>query len=168
MLVCPAHGLCAEPGLPHRHLHHRRRSAADFGLSAQSLGSFAGLFGLSFGVAQLLMGIGMDIYGLRRTVLLAFPLAIAGQRCRRCTQLWLADAGPVADRRGLRARLSGQHHVHLAPLSSRALCLLSGMGMGVGGLGLLFTGTPLAWLVQHWAGAPALGCWPCCRCCRGC
>ena len=33
----------------------------DFGLSAQSLGSFAGLFGLSFGVAQLLMGIGMDI-----------------------------------------------------------------------------------------------------------
>ena len=28
---------------------------ADFGLSAQSLGAFAGLFGLSFGVAQLLM-----------------------------------------------------------------------------------------------------------------
>ena len=26
---------------------------------------------------------------------------------------------------------------------------LSGVGMGVGGLGLLFTGTPLAWLVQH-------------------
>ncbi|MDD2546385.1 MAG: MFS transporter, partial [Burkholderiaceae bacterium] len=26
---------------------------------------------------------------------------------------------------------------------------MSGVGMGVGGLGLLFTGTPLAWLVQH-------------------
>jgi MFS family permease len=50
----------------------------DFGLTAQSLGAFAGLFGLSFGVAQLLMGIGMDLYGLRRTVLLSFPLAIAG------------------------------------------------------------------------------------------
>ena len=50
----------------------------DFGLSAQSLGSFAGLFGLSLGVAQLLMGIGMDIYGLRRTVVLTFPLTIAG------------------------------------------------------------------------------------------
>ncbi|NOJ99796.1 MFS transporter, partial [Corallococcus coralloides] len=25
----------------------------------------------------------------------------------------------------------------------------SGVGMGVGGLGLIFTGTPLAWLVQH-------------------
>jgi MFS family permease len=27
---------------------------------------------------------------------------------------------------------------------------LSGVGMGVGGLGLLLTGTPLAWLVQQW------------------
>ncbi|HAU57101.1 MAG TPA: MFS transporter, partial [Comamonadaceae bacterium] len=51
---------------------------ADFGLSAQSLGAFAGLFGLSFGVAQLLMGVALDLYGLRRTVLTAFPLAIAG------------------------------------------------------------------------------------------
>ena len=32
---------------------------ADFGLSAQSLGAFAGLFGLSFGVAQLLMGVAL-------------------------------------------------------------------------------------------------------------
>ena len=50
----------------------------DFGLTAGSLGTFAGLFGLSFGIAQFVMGIGMDLYGLRRTVLSAFPLAIAG------------------------------------------------------------------------------------------
>ena len=50
----------------------------DFGLSAESLGAFAGLFGLSFGVTQLFMGVGMDLYGLRKTVLTAFPLAIAG------------------------------------------------------------------------------------------
>ena len=51
---------------------------ADFGISPDSLGAFAGLFGLSFGVTQLLMGIGMDLYGLRRTVLVAFPLAGLG------------------------------------------------------------------------------------------
>ncbi|HQD15212.1 MAG TPA: MFS transporter, partial [Ottowia sp.] len=50
----------------------------DFGLSAQSLGAFAGLFGLSFGVAQLLMGITMDRYGLRPTVLASAPVSIAG------------------------------------------------------------------------------------------
>ena len=51
---------------------------ADFGISPDSLGAFAGLFGLSFGVTQLLMGIGMDLYGLRRTVLVAFPVGGAG------------------------------------------------------------------------------------------
>ena len=50
----------------------------DFGLSAASLGAFAGLFGLSFGVTQFVMGIGMDVVGLRRTVLSAFPLTVIG------------------------------------------------------------------------------------------
>jgi len=50
----------------------------DFGLQAASLGTFAGLFGLSFGVAQLLMGVALDRYGLRRTVLAAACLGIAG------------------------------------------------------------------------------------------
>ena len=45
----------------------------DFGISASSLGAFAGLFGLSFGVVQLLMGIGMDLYGLRRTASVSWP-----------------------------------------------------------------------------------------------
>ncbi|MBS0494334.1 MAG: MFS transporter, partial [Proteobacteria bacterium] len=50
----------------------------DFGLSTQSLGAFAGLFGLSFGLAQLLMGIALDRYGLRPVVLATAPLSIAG------------------------------------------------------------------------------------------
>ena len=33
----------------------------DFGLAPASLGAFAGLFGLSFGVTQFFMGIGMDV-----------------------------------------------------------------------------------------------------------
>lgn len=50
----------------------------DFGLSSSSLGAFAVLFGLAFGVTQFFMGIGMDLYGLRRTVLSVFPLAVVG------------------------------------------------------------------------------------------
>ena len=38
-------------------------------------GFVAGLFGLSFGVAQLLMGVGLDLWGLRRTVLTALGIA---------------------------------------------------------------------------------------------
>ena len=51
---------------------------ADFGLSAQPLGIFAGAFHFAFGALQLFMGIGIDLHGVRRTVLAAFPLAIAG------------------------------------------------------------------------------------------
>jgi MFS family permease len=40
---------------------------------------------------------------------------------------------------------------------SRRFAFFSGMGMGVGGLGLLFTGTPLAWLVQHWGWRTGFG-----------
>ena len=51
---------------------------AEFGLSPQALGVFAGAFHFAFGALQLLMGIGIDLQGVRRTVLLAFPLAIVG------------------------------------------------------------------------------------------
>ena len=123
---------------------------AEFGLSAQSLGAFAGLFGLSFGVAQLLMGVGLDLYGLRRTVLTAFPLAIAGSA--------LSALAP-----GYAGLMAGQLLIGVGCSPAFLACTLfiarhfpadrfafiSGVAMGVGGLGLLFTGTPLAWLVQH-------------------
>ena len=51
---------------------------AEFGLSAQALGLFAGAYHFAFGGMQLFMGIGIDLHGVRRTVLTAFPLAIAG------------------------------------------------------------------------------------------
>jgi len=50
----------------------------EFTLSAQQLGLFAGAFHFAFGALQFFMGMGIDVYGLRRTVLVAFPCAIAG------------------------------------------------------------------------------------------
>ena len=51
---------------------------ADFALNAQALGLFAGAFHFAFGAMQLFMGIGIDLHGVRRTMLSAFPIAIAG------------------------------------------------------------------------------------------
>jgi predicted MFS family arabinose efflux permease len=124
---------------------------SDFGLSPASLGAFAGLFGLSFGIAQFVMGIGMDLYGLRRTVLSVFPLAVAGAI--------LSAAAPSYGWLMLGQLLIG---VGCAPaflactvfisrhFPSERFAFISGVGMGVGGLGLLLTGTPLAWLVERW------------------
>ena len=123
----------------------------EFGLSGQALGAFAGLFGLSFGVAQLLMGIGLDVYGLRRTVLLAFALAVAGSALSALAPSygWLM-AGQLLIGMGCSPAFIASTVFIARHFPVERFALFSGMSMSVGGLGLIFTGTPLAWVVQHW------------------
>ena len=123
---------------------------AEFGLSAEALGVFAGAFAFAFGTMQLFMGIGIDLYGVRRTLLAAFPLAIAGSL--------LSALAP-----GYGGVLLGQVLIGVGCAPAFLVCtvfiaryfpasrfaMVSGVAMGVGGLGMLFTGTPLAWLVQQ-------------------
>ncbi|WP_338798888.1 MFS transporter [Acidovorax sp. DW039] len=123
---------------------------AEFGLSAQALGVFAGAFAFAFGTMQLFMGIAIDLYGLRRTVLVVFPVAIAG-------------AGLSALAPGYGWVLLGQMLIGVGCSPAFLVCTVfiaryfapakfaavSGVAMGVGGLGMLFTGTPLAWMVQQ-------------------
>jgi predicted MFS family arabinose efflux permease len=123
---------------------------AEFGLSAQALGAFAGAFAFAFGGMQLFMGVGIDLYGVRRTLLVAFPLTIAGAL--------LSALAP-----GYGTVLLGQVLIGVGCAPAFLVCtvfiaryfppgrfaMVSGVAMGIGGLGMLFTGTPLAWLVQH-------------------
>ncbi len=51
---------------------------AEFDLSTGQLGLFAGIFHFAFGALQIFMGIGIDLYGIRRTLLLAMPLTVLG------------------------------------------------------------------------------------------
>ncbi len=131
---------------------------ADLGLPATSLGTFAGLFGLSFGVAQLLMGIALDCYGLRRTVLWAAPLSAAGALLSALapTQGWLM-AGQVLIGIGCSPAFVACTLFIARHFAADRFTFLSGMSLGVGGLGLLFTGTPLAWVVQHWGWRTGFG-----------
>lgn len=123
----------------------------DFGLSAESLGAFAGLFGLSFGVTQLFMGVGMDLYGLRKTVLTAFPLAIAGSLVSALAPSYHGlMLGQLLIGIGCSPAFLACTMFIARHFPSDRFAFMSGVGMGVGGLGLLFTGTPLAWLVQHY------------------
>jgi len=55
----------------------------DFAASPQALGTFAGAFHFAFGATQIFVGIGIDLYGIRRTVLTAFPVVVAGSLSRR-------------------------------------------------------------------------------------
>ena len=123
---------------------------AEFGLSAQALGVFAGTCRVGFGSMHRCMGLAVDIWGMRRTLLVAFPMAIAG-----------AALSAVAT--GYSMLLLGQVLIGVGCAPAFLVCTVfiaryfapsrfaavSGAAMGVGGLGMLFTGTPLAWLVEQ-------------------
>ncbi len=123
----------------------------DFGLSAQALGAFAGLFGLSFGVAQLLMGITMDRYGLRPTVLASAPVSIAGAALSALAPShgWLM-LGQIMIGVGCSPAFLACTIFIARHFPSERFAFFSGLSLGLGGLGLMLTGTPLAWVVQHW------------------
>ena len=121
---------------------------ADFNLSAQQLGGFAGAFHFAFGAMQLFMGVSIDLHGVRRTVLVAFPFAVVGA-------LLSAFSGHYA------MVVVGQVLVGIGCAPAFLVCTVfisrrfaperfaavSGLMMGVGGLGMLVTATPLAWVV---------------------
>ncbi|MDQ0588895.1 putative MFS family arabinose efflux permease [Variovorax paradoxus] len=123
--------------------------AQHFGLTAQALGLWAGTFHFMFGATQLAMGVSIDIYGVRRTVLTAFPLAIAGAV--------LCAAAP-----SFHALLLGQAMIGVGCAPAFLACTvfiarhfeaarftaMSGLVMSMAGLGILFTGTPLALLIE--------------------
>ena len=123
---------------------------AEFRLSAQALGIFSAAFHFSFGAMQLFMGIGIDLHGVRRTMLSAFPLAIVGALLSAVSKDYaLLVAGQVLIGVGcapafLVCTVFIARHFPAARFAS-----VSGLVLGIGGVGMLITGTPLAWLVQE-------------------
>jgi predicted MFS family arabinose efflux permease len=122
----------------------------EFGLTAQALGMYAGTFAFAFGLSQFAMGVALDYYGLRHTILAVFPLAIVG-----------AVVSALAPNYGV--LVLGQALIGIGCSPAFVSCTLyiarhfppkrfaffSGLALGLGGLGLLLTGTPMAWWVQH-------------------
>ncbi|MBE7367447.1 MFS transporter [Ramlibacter sp. HM2] len=123
-----------------------------FGLSPQQLGLFAGAFHFAFGALQLFMGMGIDVYGVRKTVLAVFPLTVVGA-------LVTASADSYA---GL---IAGQALTGIGCAPAFLVCTVfiarrfpagdyakvNGAALGIGSVGLLLTGTPLAWIIEAWS-----------------
>lgn len=123
-----------------------------FALTPQQLGLFAGVFHFAFGALQLFMGIGIDVYGVRRTVLTVFPLAIVG-------------ALVTATSHGYAGLLLGQALTGIGCAPAFLVCTVfiarrfpsgqyasvNGAALGIGSVGLLLTGTPLAWVIEAWS-----------------
>jgi predicted MFS family arabinose efflux permease len=137
------------------------RLQADFSLTAQQLGGFAGAFHFAFGAMQLFMGIGIDLHGVRRTLLVAFPFAVIGSVVSAVSSHYaMVVVGQILIGVGCAPAFLVCTVFIARSYPPQRFAAVSGMVMGVGGLGMLATATPLAWLVQasSWrAGFLALG-----------
>ena len=122
---------------------------ADFHLDAQALGLFAGAFHFAFGAMQLFMGIGIDLHGVRRTVLTAFPVAIAGSAVSAlATNYTMLVAGQVLIGIGCAPAFLVCTVFIARHLPADRFAAISGLTLGLGGIGMLLTGTPLALLIE--------------------
>jgi predicted MFS family arabinose efflux permease len=122
---------------------------ADFHLSAQALGLFAGAFHFAFGVMQLFMGIGIDLHGVRRTVLVAFPVAIVGSVVSSmASSFHMLLLGQVLIGIGCAPAFLVCTVFISRHFPASRFAAISGITLGLGGIGMLATGTPLAWLIE--------------------
>ncbi|MBL0420115.1 MFS transporter [Ramlibacter sp. AW1] len=128
------------------------------GLTPGQLGVFAGVFHLAFGSLQIVTGVGIDIWGARRTMLAVFPLAVVGA---------LVAAGA----NGYGQLVLGQALIGVGCAPAFVVCTVfiarrfpaerfaavSGAVLGLGSVGMLLTGTPVAWLVAGTSWRAAYG-----------
>ncbi len=122
---------------------------SDFDMSAQALGAFAGSFHFAFGAMQLFMGIGIDLHGIRRTVLTAFPIAIVGSAVSAlATNYSVLVVGQVLIGVGCAPAFLVCTVFIARHLPSHRFAAISGLTLSLGGIGMLLTGTPLAWLIE--------------------
>ena len=122
---------------------------AEFHLSPQQLGTFAGAFHFAFGAMQLFVGIGIDLHGVRRTVLIGFPLAIAGAVLSALAPSFgTLLFGQVLIGIGCAPAFLACTVFIARQFAQERFAAMSGTVLSLGGVGLLVTGTPLAWLVQ--------------------
>lgn len=123
--------------------------AQTFSLSPQQLGLFAAAFHFSFAGLQLFMGMAIDVYGPRRTIVAVFPLAILGALVMSVAPNFsVLIAGQILTGIGC-----GPAFLVCTVFIARSFppgqfAAVNGVALGIGSVGLLLTGTPLAWTIE--------------------
>jgi len=117
----------------------------DLSISAEAIGSVAGLFFLAFGLAQIPVGVLLDRFGPRRTMSCLFVIAVIGTVVFSQAQ----SAAVLGIGRGLQglgcaAGLMGAMVVLGRWFPPEKFATLSGLMMGIGGIGVLMAASPLA------------------------
>lgn len=121
----------------------------EFGLTPQQLGLFAAAFHFSFAALQLFMGMGIDVFGPRRTIVSVFPLAIAGSLVTAFAHSYpVLILGQVLTGIGCAPAFLVCTVFISRRFAPERFAAVNGAALGIGSVGLLLTGTPLAWIIE--------------------
>ncbi|MEJ8835660.1 MFS transporter [Ramlibacter sp. AN1133] len=122
----------------------------DFGLTPQQLGLFAAAFHFSFASLQLFMGMGIDVYGPKRTVATVLPLTVAGSLVTASAHSYpMLILGQVLTGIGCAPAFLVCTVFIARNFPGERFAAVNGAALGIGSIGLLMTGTPLAWLIEN-------------------
>jgi predicted MFS family arabinose efflux permease len=125
---------------------------AEFGLSEDALGAFAGAFHLSFAALQLVMGVALDVYGPRRTLGVASLVAVLGAVVSALApNLAVLVAGQLLIGAGCAPAFLAATVFIATRYPADRFTRLTGLVLAFSGLGMLATGTPFAWVVETWS-----------------
>jgi predicted MFS family arabinose efflux permease len=125
---------------------------SEFHLSDDALGVFSGAFHLAFAALQLVMGVALDIYGARRTVGVVFLAAVVGAVASAfASDFSVLIAGQLLIGLGCAPAFLATVVFIANRYPAEQFARSAGLVLGFGGLGMLLTGTPLAWVVQSWS-----------------
>jgi predicted MFS family arabinose efflux permease len=134
---------------------------AELRVSEQQIGYFAGSYHLAFALMQLPIGVALDRLGPRLVASSMLVVAAAGSAlCALGSTYATLIVGQLLIGIGCAPALMATFVYMTRAYPPQRFSFLSGFVFAFGGLGLILTGTPLAWLVEHWSwrtGFAALG-----------
>ena len=125
---------------------------SDLHVSAEQIGYFAGIYHLAFGLMQLPFGVALDRLSIR--VVVALPLGAAAIGAVLCAVAWRFDmllAAQFLIGAGCAPALMATFVFIGRFYPAGRFASLSGIVFAVGGLGMIVTGTPLAFVVERWS-----------------
>ncbi len=121
----------------------------DFGLTPAQLGLFASTFHFAFAGLQLVAGVSMDLWGPRRTVLMVSPLMVGGALLVAwAPSFGVLLFGQVVLGIGCAPAFNACNVLIAQRFPPERFAAMSGITLGIGSIGLLVTGTPLAWVIE--------------------
>jgi MFS family permease len=126
--------------------------AAELHAGPAGIALFGSAFHWGFALMQIPVGIALDIFGPRRTVITLSWLAVAGASiCALAQDLAMLIVGQALIGIGCAPALMAALVFTARHWPPRHFAGISGTVMAAGGAGMLLTGTPLAWLIEQWS-----------------